>query len=157
MLPTLILSLGLAQTADTTTDPYRAEVIRGPGLYDAPHLSPLPEDLPPAEIRDGGVWLPMQLNLALGTYRRACDLLPGVVQVQLDQLELVEAARWAQGLELGAARERVRRAVEALEAPPLAQAGLPSWIRTGLLIVGGVVLVTLGVLAGWGLHGAVGG
>lgn len=155
MLVTLILWLGLAASgAPGSPDVYHIEVLRGPGLYDAPHLTPLPDTLPLAELRDGGVWLPLTLNTALGAYRRACDELPVTFQAQLRQLEIVEAMSLAHGLELGAARERWRSSRLALDAPPIVEAGLPSWIRTALITLAIGAAAVGGFAIGWLARGA---
>lgn len=128
------------------------------GLYDAPRVAPLPfELLPPSERRDGGVWLPMALHLAMtrwwGVY---ADEMPGLMQAHLDMARDAEQAAYARGLKLGAARERHRHAQAALEQPPLAPpVGLPGWLATTLYVVGGCILIGLGVAAGWGLHSAL--
>jgi len=163
-----ILLIGLGQAGETTTE-HRLLVDRNPeDLYEAPVISPIHDGLPQPQVapEDGrwvgkrewpaGVFLPMALNLELRRYHRACERLPGVFQVQLDDLRVVHAAEVAQAVAVAVARERARWVRRGLDAPPLAETGLPDWLETALWVVGGVTAVGVGVLIGWGARGLAG-
>jgi hypothetical protein len=158
----MTLLIGLAQGAEAE---HRLEVERDPDeLYTAPRISPLPSGLPQPQVapEDGrwvstegteswaaGVFLPMELNLELRRRARACDKLPGLFQVQLDQLKRVAAAELAQAVALAVARERVSHVRQGLEAPAIDEGGLPNWIETPLIIAGVVLAAGVGAWVGW--------
>lgn len=145
----ILLGSGLAETTDAIP---RVEVITG-GLYEAPRVSPLPWDLlPSAENRDGGVWLPLQLNMAMARWWSAYIDLSNLFQVQLDQLEEIEASSWEQGIELGEARERHRHAVASLEMTE-DDGNWSDVLMTVLYVAGVVVAVGTAFAAGWMARG----
>jgi hypothetical protein len=148
----LVAMMLLGAAAETEVDVPEVHVITG-GLYDAPRLTPMPwGELPPADYRDDGVLLPWSLNLAMTRWWVALDGLPDLFQLQLDRLELIEAAAWSAGIELGEARERHRHVTEELSSPPEMATGLPTWLVATLLSVAGIVLVVGGAYVGWQLH-----
>lgn len=146
MLPALILAL--LPGADAPDIP-KVHIETG-GLYDAPRVSPLPWDqLPPTKGRDGGIWIPIELHMAMTAWWVAYEGLADVYQVQLDELEDLAAVRWEQGLRLGAARERARQAREQLTAPVVSDGWITSWLRTVLWTVAGVAVVSGAFVLGW--------
>jgi len=148
----LVTMMLLGAGAETEVDAPNVHVITG-GLYDAPRLTPMPwGELPTADYRDDGVLLPWRLNLAMTRWWVAMDGLPDLFQRQLDRLELIEAAAWSSGIELGEARERHRNVTEELSRPPAVETGLPTWLRATMLSVAGIVLVIGGAYIGWQLH-----
>lgn len=152
-----ILLLGLA-----TADGYQAHVEWSGDLYAAPMITALPptcgplddvDCMPRALVKDDGVWLPMELNNALGAYRNACKLLPGSFQLQLDKIHSIVESTMNQGIEIGMARAKAEFATEALRSEPLADPSWPTWIRTVAITVAGLVLVVGGGFIGWCAHG----